>query len=38
MSDKINSNTTPVPDSEFQMAFGWLAAAAVSIDSLAGLA
>ncbi len=40
MSDKINSNssTTLVPDTEFQMAFGWLAAAAVSIASSAGLA
>jgi hypothetical protein len=36
MSDKNNSNT-PSNDSGFHMAFGWLAAAAVSIASWAGL-
>jgi hypothetical protein len=36
MNDKNNSNTTS-HDSEFKMAFGWLAAAAVSIASWAGL-
>lgn len=36
MSDKINSNTTS-HDGEFNMALGWLAAAAVSIASWAGL-
>lgn len=38
MSNKINSNTTVVHDTEFKMAFGWLAATAVSIASWAGLA
>lgn len=38
MSNKITGNTTFTPDSEFHLAFGWLAAAAVSIASLAGLA
>ena len=36
MSEKINSNNTS-SDSEFSMALGWLAAAAVSIASWAGL-
>ncbi len=36
MSDKINSYTTSA-DSEFNMAFGWLAAAAASIASWVGL-
>lgn len=36
MSDKINSLTASA-DSEFNMFFGWLAAAAVSIASWAGL-
>jgi hypothetical protein len=35
MSDKITSKTT---DNEFNMAFGWLAATAISIASWAGLA
>jgi hypothetical protein len=38
MSDKINSSTTLAQDNEFNMAFGWLATAAVSIVSWAGLA
>jgi hypothetical protein len=36
MSDK-NSSNTPSHDSEFHMAFGWLAATAVSIACWAGL-
>ena len=38
MRNEINSNTHLVQDSEFNAAFGWLAAAAVSIVSWAGLA
>ena len=37
MSDKITS-TTLAQDSEFHLAFGWLAATAVTIASWAGLA
>jgi hypothetical protein len=36
MSDKTKNNTTS-HDSEFHMTLGWLAAAAVSIASWAGL-
>lgn len=36
MSDNVKNNT-PTHDSGFHMAFGWLAAAAVSIASWAGL-
>jgi hypothetical protein len=36
MSDKININTA-TPEGEFNMALGWLTAAAVSIASWAGL-
>ncbi len=36
MSDKNSSNTSS-HDSEFHMAFGWLAATAVSIACWAGL-
>ena len=36
MSDKDNSNINS-PESEFHVAFGWLAAIAVSIASWAGL-
>jgi hypothetical protein len=36
MSDKITNNTTS-PESDFNLALGWLAAAAVSIASWAGL-
>jgi hypothetical protein len=38
MNNEINSNTTLAEDSDFHMAFGWLAATAVSIASWAGLA
>lgn len=33
----VENNTTLSKDSEFHMAFGWLAAAAASIASWAGL-
>jgi len=36
MSDKNTSNATS-PESEFSMLFGWLATAAISIASWAGL-
>jgi hypothetical protein len=36
MSDRNNTNTTSA-DSDFNMALGWLAAAAISIASWAGL-
>ena len=38
MSNKINNKASLARDSEFQLAFGWLAATAVSIASWAGLA
>lgn len=37
MSDKTNSNYIP-EDAKFNLAFGWLAAAAASIAAWAGLA
>jgi hypothetical protein len=37
MSDKINSNATFTAENEFNLAFGWLAATAVTIASWAGL-
>jgi|GEM_PF-3171146 hypothetical protein len=38
MSEKITRSTTFTPDNEFNLAFGWLAATAVTIASWAGLA